>query len=281
MCASLYSLGGLLFRAPSGRLVDRQDPRRALQLALVVKMMVFAAYRLVPAGNVVLLGALRFLHGVTWSYIGVCGPALLALYVDRAAIGSAYALFLGIQQIVTSSARAVSITLLDQWGATTAYAACTLETLLPIILVSCMSQLRRQPAAAPTALTADAPKPARTGGLRGFICWRLVPLCLMSSLPMMTYATESTFLPALCEERGVAYLGMLTAATGLSGLVSVAVGVLCDMVSPYLLCVVTLALNGAGLVLIAAPIPAPPWLSLCWSTLALARALTPPSPWRG
>ena len=43
---------------------------------------------------------------------------------------------------------------------------------------------------------------------------------------------------------------MLTAATGLSGLVSVAVGVLCDMVSPYLLCVVTLALNGAGLVLI-------------------------------
>lgn len=84
----------------------------------------------------------------------------------------------------------------------------------------------------------------------GFICWRLVPLCLMSSLPMMTYAAESNFLPALCEMKQLNYLGVLTIATGLSGIVSVLVGVLCDILHPYILCVTTLFFNGIGLYLI-------------------------------
>lgn len=56
---------------------------------------------------------------------------------------------------------------------------------------------------------------------RGFICWKLVSLCLMSSLPMMTYAAESNFLPALCETRELEYLGALTVATGISSAISV------------------------------------------------------------
>lgn len=56
---------------------------------------------------------------------------------------------------------------------------------------------------------------------RGFICWKLVSLCLMSSLPMMTCAAESNFLPALCETRELEYLGALTVATGISSAISV------------------------------------------------------------
>lgn len=56
---------------------------------------------------------------------------------------------------------------------------------------------------------------------RGFICWKLVSLCLMSSLPMMTYAAESNFLPALCETRELEYLGALTVTTGISSAISV------------------------------------------------------------
>lgn len=247
VCASLYSLGGLLFRAPSGKLVDRTDPRRILMYALTAKLLVFIGYVLIPPENAIVFGLVRFVHGVTWSFIGVCGPAMLAIYVDRAAIGSAYALFLGIQQIVASSAKAASISLMDNYGATTAYLVCAAETLIPILLVSLMRPIRRRPE------TGTQSGPAAGGErrkVRGFICWRLVPLCLMSSLPMMTYAAESNFLPALCEMRDLEYLGTLTAATGLSGIVSVLVGILCDIVNPYALCILTLLFNGLGLFLI-------------------------------
>ena len=71
---------------------------------------------------------------------------------------------------------------------------------------------------------------------------------------MMTYAAESNFLPALCEMRDLEYLGTLTAATGLSGIVSVLVGILCDIVNPYALCILTLLFNGLGLFLIGGAI---------------------------
>ncbi len=247
VCASLYSLGGLLFRAPSGKLVDRTDPRRILMCALAAKLLVFIGYVLIPPENAVLFGLVRFVHGVTWSFIGVCGPAMLAIYIDRAAIGSAYALFLGIQQIVVSSAKAASISLMDSCGATTAYLVCAAETLIPILLVSLMRPIGRRSGGG----TRTDPAAGGAGGkARGFICWRLVPLCLISSLPMMTYAAESNFLPALCEMRELEYLGTLTAATGLSGVISVLVGILCDIVNPYALCILTLLFNGLGLFLI-------------------------------
>ena len=245
ICASLYSLGGLLFRAPSGKLVDSHDPKKILLIALIAKLAVFLAYLVVPPENVILFGAVRFLHGVTWSFIGVCGPAMLAYYVDRAAIGSAYALFLGIQQIVVASARSVSLSIMASHGATAAFLASAGETLIPIFLVAMM---RPSAKAEETPIAAEAP--AEKKGLKDFVCWRLVPLCLMSSLPMMTYAAENTFLPALCDSRGVEYLTMLTLATSLSGIVSVLVGVLCDIINPYILCLATLFSNGMGLFLI-------------------------------
>ena len=249
ICASIYSLGGMLFRGPSGKLVDERDPKRVLLLALCIKMLTFALYGFIPEGSVVLLGIVRFVHGVTWSFIGVCGPAMITLYIDRAAIGSAYALFLGIQQIVTGSARAVSITAMSRFGPTAAFLICAAETLVPILFVSLMqpkakAQAVRRKAEKPKAEGAPAP---RKGSM---VCWRLVPLCLMSSLPMMTYAAENTFLPALCESRGLEYLATLTMATSLSGVVSVIVGILCDIVDPYILCIFTLLTNGLGLFLI-------------------------------
>lgn len=248
ICASVFTLGGLVFRTPSGRLVDRGDPRRILLYALVVKLLVFLGYILVPAENVLAFGFIRFIHGVTWSFIGVCGPAMLAMYVDRAAIGSAYALFLGIQQIVVSSARALSISLMDNYGAVVAYLVCAAETLIPILLVVMMRPTRRQPKSEAQETITHANSGQKCA--QSFICWRLVPLCMMSSLPMMTYAAESNFLPVLCEMRNLEYLGMLTVATGLSGIVSVLVGILCDVVNPYALCILTLLFNGLGLFLI-------------------------------
>ena len=247
VCASLYSLGGLLFRAPSGKLVDRTDPRRILMYALTAKLLVFIGYVLIPPENALVFGLVRFVHGVTWSFIGVCGPAMLAIYVDRAAIGSAYALFLGIQQIIVSSAKAASISLMDNCGAATAFLVCAAETLLPMLLVSLMRPIDRRPEVRGKAVHASGGASRKT---RGFICWPLVPLCLISSLPMMTYAAESNFLPALCEMRELEYLGTLTAATGLSGVISVLVGILCDIVNPYALCILTLLFNGLGLFLI-------------------------------
>lgn len=256
VCASLYSLGGLLFRAPSGKLVDRKDPKTILLIALIAKAFVFLSYIIIPKENAVMFGIVRFLHGVTWSFIGVCGPALLSLYVDRAAIGSAYALFLGIQQIVIASARSVSISIMDSHGAVIAYLACAAETLIPILLVSMMRPRRKiaspeqkteMPAAEKETVPDEAQAAGKTGG---FVCWRLVPLCLMSSLPMMTYAAESNFLPALCEYRGVEYLGVLAATTSISGVVSVIIGILCDVVNPYILCLFSLFANGAGMFLI-------------------------------
>lgn len=248
VCASVYSLGGMLFRGPSGKLVDEKDPKRALLLALFLKMVTFALYGFIPAQNVVLLGMARFLHGVTWSFIGVCGPAMITLYIDRSAIGSAYALFLGIQQIVTGSARAVSITLMSRLGPTAAFLICAAETLIPILFVSLLKPLKKP---AKTAEEEGCAEKIESAPQKvSMICWRLVPLCLMSSLPMMTYAAESTFLPALCESRGLDYLGILTLATSLSGIVSVAVGILCDIMNPYILCIFSLFTNGLGLFLI-------------------------------
>lgn len=167
---------------------------------------------------------------------GTMLPALMAISIDRRAMGSGYALMMGICNIVSASARSVGISLFNEKGLMTATGILT-------ALVACMLDTKKV-AGEPThgaAPNAAPGKPAKKGLLAG-ISVSMIPFCIVAAMPIVLFNAESNFSQMYFNELGFDFLTPTTIGGTIYGVLSIAIGVLCDIMNPAIL--ITIGLLG-------------------------------------
>lgn len=239
MCASIYTLCGLIMRAPAGAATDTDKKKIVLAGALAARSFVFLGMGMVSSGPMFMV--LRALHGVTWSFIGVALPAIFAMCVDRKVMGTAYAVFSACNTLVRGFARPIGLNLYAKYGGTTAGMICCAIGLLAVVLVLMIDF--NDPHLKPAKV-----KKASFNPLKG-IAWRFAPLCLIGSAAIMCYTADNNFSVLMCDERGIDMTLALSAGAIIGMVMSIVTGILCDVIGPKIILVISLLGYGIGTVL--------------------------------
>lgn len=236
VCASIYTLSGLLMRAPAGAATDTDKKKLVLVGALAARSFVFLAMGVCTNGPLFMV--LRALHGVTWSFVGVALPAVFAMVVDRKVMGTAYAVFSACNTLVRGFARPIGLNLYDQYGGLIAGLACCGVGLLAAGLAVFINF--DDPNLKPAKV-----KKASFNPFKG-IAWRYAPLCILGGAAIFCYIADNNFSVLMCDERGIDMTLALSVGAVVGTVMSVVVGVLCDLIGPKVVLIVSLLGYGVG-----------------------------------
>lgn len=240
---SLYVVSGMIFRLPSSRLMQKISLRTLLLVCFIIKAAIYALTALLPQHNAVLYAVLRCIYALCWSFLGVALPAMLAIAVDNRLVGTAYALYAGLCGTLTAPSRPWALSLMGSIGTKTFYVI-ALTTLVPIILSLFVRDEKFRPALQAKGTENEA-KP------KFKFQWKLVPLCLFASIPLMAWQMYNEFLPKLAEANGFQYLTELGLASAIEGWVTLGAGILCDIISPGIVALAQCLLWSGALFLMA------------------------------
>jgi len=241
ICASLYTFGGLLMRAPAGLATDTGKKRLVLVGALFLRSLVFLLYGFCGKSSI-MYAVLRTLHGFTWSFVGVALPAVMAMMVDKKIMGTTYAVFSALNSFSRGLARPLAMNLYKNFGSKTVALVTFSVGIASVLLALCLDF--NDPNLKPARV-----KKASINPLNG-IAWRFVPLCAISCLAIFAYQADNVYTPLIAEERGLDITAALAIGAGISTVWSLVVGVLCDIINTRLLTILLLTLYGIGTVMI-------------------------------
>lgn len=246
VAVTLFTLAGFLMRAPSGYITDNFNAKKALIATFVIKIVVNVLYAMIPEGAVLFYLCVRFLHGIVWSIVGVMTVALLGSFVDRRAAGTAYAFLMAMSSLLCSTARPLALRFLEERGGTFVALFIAAITVVPVIL-TLFIKLDKNAFAKKVPIGGEKEKKSLVKLCTGSILTYMIPLAVLSAIPMLGYNCEGQYLAQLAEESGVEYLGALTAAGAISSIVVLGTGILCDIISPYIVLTLMLGMSGVGL----------------------------------
>ncbi len=232
---SFFLLVALLFEAPSGHLCDsvRKKLKYILAAASVMRLVCWLGFILLK--NVGVAYVIFFIDGVLYAFMETSIPAILALSVDRKAMGSAYAVMMGLTKVFTASGKATGIGLYNAHGVATAALAAG--------AIACVGGV--------LALFLDSEKLANANGGNGWIvkkkasilngiCWKMLPLCLIANMAIVTFTGADNYFPLYATELGYDYLGAITLGNTIQGILDIFIGVLCDIFNPMIIVVIGL-----------------------------------------
>ncbi len=235
---SVFLITGLVFRTPAGAITDtlRSKLKPIIVVSFVLKGLIWIGFNFIT--NTVGYYILFFLDGVIWSFTGTMLPALMAISIDRRAMGSGYALMMGICNIVSASARSVGISLFNEKGLMTATLVAAATGILTALVACCLDTKKVAGTPAPGA---GAPKPKKKGILAG-ISVSMIPFCIVAAMPIVLFNAESNFSQMYFNELGFDFLTPTTIGGTIYGVLSIAIGILCDIMNPAIL--ITIGLLG-------------------------------------
>ena len=244
ICTTLFSIVSLLCAAPIGALIDRK--RDTIKKALIIANVARAAIYLLlygAAANKYMVFAAYAIDGIVWCACGILLPALLAVTVDRKAMGSAYAVYFGFANFITGSAQSNGQILYEQFGAFTSCAASAAVAMLGtvVLLFIDYNDLSRSLKA---EIASGKYKPKeRKRGLSGFFdgfSWAAFPFALAYGLTCIWGTVKGNFMGVYMNELGYDWLATQTIARSVYGIFTIFIGVLCDIVSPIILSIISL-----------------------------------------
>ncbi len=246
MLTSLFTLVGFLIRTPAGSLSDtaRDKLKKIMIGALALRVVTFLAFGFVS--NTTQLTMLYVVDAIAWAFNAVAMPAILASTVDRRAMGSAYAIYSGINQFVASFGRPLALTTFKTQGQMAFGLQTAAIALVPLVLAFFMDSKA-------LAATTKAPTGARVSVLQSFknikagFNLTVLPFGIVTALPVCAVTLENQYMPKLAELKGLSYLAAETAGSATNGIARIVLGVLCDFVSPYLLTFIIIATMSASL----------------------------------
>ena len=232
---SAFLITGLILRAPAGAATDtmRSKLKPILVIAMLVKGIIWISFNFISnaAGYYVLF----VLDAVIWSFIGTLLPALMAISIDRRAMGSGYALMMGITSIVTASARSVGINLYNSKGLMTATLVAAATGVLTAVF-ACFLDTKK--VAVDDVRKADAPKKKK--GILAGVSVSMIPVALIAAMPIVLFNLESNFSQMYFNNLGFDYLTPTTVGGTINGILSIVMGVVCDIINPAVLIVIAL-----------------------------------------
>lgn len=107
VAGTLYTVFGLITRAPAARMTDGDKKKIALITGIGGRGVVFLLMGVFQTNPTIYM-ILRCLQGVTWSIIGVSLVACMGMIVDKRVMGTAYAIFNVVMSIGRTVARPVA-----------------------------------------------------------------------------------------------------------------------------------------------------------------------------
>ncbi len=233
---SIFTIAAMLMRTPSGAVADnkRDHIKYILAGGFVLKALIFAAFSLVKTPA--MFYAVYIIDGAVYSFITTLVPVILACSVDRKAMGSAYALYMGLMQICISPARSLSVSMFNNGGQTQVALFTAGLSLVSVIVALSLDGSKLYIKKASKSGEASGKKKGILSGLN----IAMLPLAICCGLCIFPNTVDGNFTVLFAESESFDYLGTLTLGQSIYGVMSIVSGFLCDIVSPALLIVISL-----------------------------------------
>lgn len=250
LCTTLFSIVSLIFAAPIGAFIDRK--RDSLKKALIIANIARAAIYLLLYGGAtskIMVYMAYAADGLVWCACGILLPALLAITVDRKAMGSAYAVYFGLANFVQGSAQSNGQLLYENYGAFVACAASAAVAIVGTVVLlfidfnDLSATLKAEQAAGKSQIK------VRKGGLSGFFdgfSWAAFPFALAYGLTCIWGTIKGNFMGVYMKELGFSWLATQTVARSVYGIFTIFIGVLCDLISPVILSILAMVGMATG-----------------------------------
>jgi MFS family permease len=187
---AIYSIPSVIARPPLGRLTDDWSRRGVFNLGIVGMVISCAAY-LVP--SVVVIAAVRVLHGTAWAAFNTGANATLADLAPTARRGEASGIFSLMPSLSAMVMPSVGLLLLSMAGAWLAFVAATLFA-IAALAVAVFGPWPRHERHAPVR---------REGYLRSLIDRRALLPMLLEFLWMSVNVLFFTFPPLWADQQGI------------------------------------------------------------------------------
>ena len=235
---SVFSIVALIVRCPSGSILDKFPNKMRQILAIYMGLRAVTWLGFMVGGSPFFYECIFTLDGIVNTFVQTALPALLAVSVDRSAMGSAYAIYTGLSTVLTGTSRTVSLSLYESSGRVTVMLVCCLFALAAGALTLCIDKNKM-------ARLKPNPERANAKGFlklySGGIHKSLLPLCLVSAIPVIAFTAQSSYSQVWLDTTNFEHLTIDAIGGSLSGVIVVAVGFLCDFVPPSILAIITLA----------------------------------------
>lgn len=243
LLTTIFLIVGMLVRTPSGAIVDkmRKNIKYVLIFAIVLKSCMPFVYYF--AHSRLTLGIAFVLDGVVWAFAAVVPPALLAIFVDRKAVGSGMAIMEGLWVIATASARGLAANMFVTNGPFMPTLVAAGLQFLCIFLVMGMDNKviregveKQQQAKAERAGGEKLPdqpgkKNGKAKGLAG-ISLIALPFAIVNALPYFMVNMDNSFNAVYAASMNFDYLTPATIGGSIAGVLNVIIGFACDFINP-------------------------------------------------
>lgn len=238
---SVFLICGLIMRTPGGAIIDkfRGNIKPIFIILSILKGAVSLVYLYADSTATVYLAFI--LDGFLWSFVGIFPYALLATFVDRRIVGTAFALCEGISFIVGSTARGLGARMFTELGATIpSYISFGIQLVGVIAIFFFDNEKLKESAGTGKVQETEShgpkvPEKKETSLLKkllGMFSVAALPFAILNGAQYIVYQIDGSFLPYYAEKMSFDYL--TPAATGgiIVGILGIIIGVLCDVVKP-------------------------------------------------
>ncbi len=212
LSSSLYNFTATATRPFSGFAMSRVNHKRWLQICMVLRMASFALF--IVTNNVVVYVIAKCFQGLAYAAAATVIPAVIGSANSKAALGTAYGVYLAAPRIITSFAPSVSMYIYDNYGSTPTFLTGIGLTGVCLILTFFLNLPEDQARAA-----APAPKkekvPFSLRSIDRFICFSAFPVCLINLFGGLVYFANAEFLVLFGEEKGIANVAIFFTITNL------------------------------------------------------------------
>jgi len=240
---SVFLICGLIMRTPSGMIVDkfRKNIKSIFIIASIIKGSIALLY--CYAQSEPMLWFSFIVDGFLWSFVGVLPFALLATFVDRRIVGTAFSLCEGISFIVGSSARALGARVFTLMGAfIPSYISFGIQ-LLGVLAICFFDNAKLQSQAEEDReekAKAEITKFPTLGNENKRLFRKFFALFSLTALPFavfngaqyIVYQIDSGFLPFYAEKMMFDYLTPATLGGIIMGIIGIVIGIFCDVINP-------------------------------------------------
>lgn len=245
---SVFTIVAFLFRSTYATTIDKlRDKLKVILLAaFIIRGGVFLSINII--GNAVGYYAFFAIDGFLSGFLGTTIPALIGMAVDRKAMGSGLAVMNCITQLVIAPARANAANWFRSEGLmfpSLIAAGCMLAAGVVCLFLKVNSvpgRVQRGPA---------KPNAQKKGGLLSGISWKLAPFAIVSSVAVVFMGADKTFLNVYAEALNIGseYTTYQTLGASMGSFISLAVGILCDIINPAILVYIALIGHATGMFL--------------------------------
>lgn len=237
---SFLLIVALLSRTPIGVLTDKFRNQIKPFIGTILLVKAFIPLLLVASKSTAWLWFVFFVDSVTWSAVQIITGAMMAVVINRKALGTGFAIRMALVSWIANPARGWGMNIFNSFGANkTAWITVVLGLLLliPVILLD-KDKLNQSYSASSDKKREETPQLQEKSRFQKFIdslCLTALPLACLSAISYFYMQMMTNYMPVYATDNHFNYTMGVTIGGGIAGFMFIIVGIIADLVNPFLL----------------------------------------------